>query len=119
MNEKIYKNYFLSAVKDGKVVANYYSNSMAAIAEVKLRHPGCEVEAFDVRKYGFYFGDAPVIRVEGGVLHAIRCIDTGKIWRSAKQCCEEINVPLKTLYTAIKRCSRLYGHRYEYSKQEK
>lgn len=118
MNDKIWKNYFLAAYKDGVVVANYYSNSLAAIEEVKARHPGCQVEAFDVSKYGFYFGDAPVIKVEGVMMHAIRCIDTGKIWRSAKECCKDVGIPLKTLYTAIRRCSSVFGHKYEYSKEQ-
>lgn len=118
MKEKIYKNYFLSCVKKGLVVANYYCHTLAAVAEAKLRHPGCSVEAFDVSKYGFSFGDAPVIKVDGGMVHAVRCIDTGKTWRSTKECCNEMGIPLKALYTAIRRGSRVYGHRYEYYKNE-
>lgn len=116
--DKIRKNYFLSAVIGGVVVASYYTNSLLAIAEVKLRHPGCEVEAFNIEKYGFVFGDAPVIRVEGGTLHAVKCKETGQIWRTAKICCEEIGVPLKTLYTVIRRGSRLYGYHYEYTQED-
>lgn len=115
MNEKIGKNFFLSAIKKGVVIANYFSNSLAAIAEVKLRHPGCEVEAYDVRHYGFSFGDAPIIKVEGGpMLHRVRCRETGKVWNSVKLCCKEIGLPLKTLYTALRRGSRVYGHHYDY-----
>lgn len=119
MKDKIGKNYFLSCVKDGVVVANYYSNSLAAIAECKERHPGCEVEAFDVRKYGFSFGDAPVLRIEGvSVLHRVKCRETGKIWQSVKKCCEEIGLPIKTLYSALKRGSKVFGHHYDYCKDE-
>lgn len=116
MMEKIKKNFFLAAVAGGAVVASYYSNSRDAIAEVKLRHPGCDVEVYDVSSYGFSFGDAPVIRIEGGMLNAVRCVETGTTYRTVKECCEQIGVPLKTLYTAIRRGSRVYGYHYEYRK---
>jgi hypothetical protein len=115
MKNKIGKNFYLAAVRGGKVVAYYFSQSLAAIAEVKSRHPGCDVEAFDVHEYGFDFGDAPVINVEGGpMLHRVRCRETGKVWQSVKQCCKEIGMPLKTMYTALRRGSRVFGHHYDY-----
>ena len=116
MMDKIRKNFYISAIVGGVVVACYYTNSLLAIAEVKLRHPGCEVEVFDIQAYGFSFGDAPVIKVEGGRLYKVRCVETGQVWRTAKIACEEIGVPLKTLYTAIRRGSRVYGYHYEYDK---
>lgn len=119
MNEKIGKNYFLSCIKRGIVIATYYCYNLAAIAEAKLRHPGCKIEAFDISKYGFSFGDAPIIRIEGGTLHEVMCVETGKVWRNAKECCEEVGVPLKTLYTAIRRGSRVYGFHYQYTKNKK
>lgn len=119
MTEKIHKNYFFSIILKGKVIARRYANSLKGIMAEKLKHPGCEVEVFDIKDYGFSFCEAPVVKVEGGTLHAIRCVDTGKTWRSAKECCAEIGIPLKTLYTAIRRGSRVYGHRYEYCKDKK
>ena len=117
MKEKIGKNYFLAVVVGGRVVANYYTNSLVVVTEMKRRHPGCEVEVYDVSRFGFSFGDAPMVRVEGGIIHhGIRCIDTGQTWQSARDCCEEIGVPLKTLYTAVRRGSRVYGRKYEYCK---
>jgi len=118
MMEKIKKNFFLSCVVGGVVVANYYANSLLAIAELKLRHPGCEVEAFNIADYGFSFGDAPVIRIEGCKLHAIRCVETGQVWRTAKVCCEDQGFSLKALYQAIRRNSRLYGQHFEYTKDD-
>jgi hypothetical protein len=87
---------------------------LEVIPELKGRYPGCEVEVFNISSYGFSFGDAPVIKIEGGVLHAIRCIETGKIWKNAKECCSELRIPLKTLYTAIRRGSRIFGRHFEY-----
>jgi len=113
-NERINKNYFLSCVKDGKVVASYYTNSLHAIPYLRALHKVDEIEAFDVKKYGFAFGEAPVIHVEGGRISGIRCRESGKFWRSAKECCKAISVPLKTLYTAIRRGSRIFGYHYEY-----
>lgn len=118
MKERIGKNYFLSVFKKGLIIATYYCYNLAAIAEAKLRHPGCSIEAFDVSKYGFDFGEAPVIRIEGGTLHEVKCLETGQVWRNAKACCEEIGIPLKTLYTAIRRGSRVYGKHYDYNKNE-
>jgi len=114
MKEKIFKNYFVSAIRKGIVVANYYAHSLAALAVVKLRHPGCEVEIFDVSKYGFDFGDAPVVRCDGGKVCSIRCRETDQRWRSAKVCATELGIPVKTLYSALRRGSRIYGHTYEY-----
>lgn len=115
MNEKINKNFFLSVVKDGVVIANYYSNSRSVIPSLKDKYKGCEVEVFDISKYGFSFGDAPVYKIHGGRLGRIECRETGHRWNSAKECCKEIGVPLKTLYTAIRRGSRIFGHHYKYA----
>lgn len=115
MKEKIGKNYYLSFIVGGLVVASYYANSLVVIPELKEKHKADDVEVFDVSGYGFSFVDAPVIRVEGGIVHhGIRCISTGQVWRSARECCAELEIPLKTLYTAISRQSRIYGLRYEY-----
>ena len=117
MKEKISKNYYLSLVVGGMVVASYYANSLVVIPELKAKYPGSDIEIFDVSKYGFSFGDAPVIRVDGGIIHhGIRCVNNGKMWRNARECCEEIGVPLKTLYSAIRRRSKVYGLTYEYVK---
>lgn len=114
MCDQIKKNFFFAVSVGGIVVANYYANSLAAIPSIKERYPGCEVEVFDVSKYGFSFGEAPVIKVEGVAMRAIKCKETGKVWRSAKQCCAEVRIPLKSLYTAIYRGSRIFGYHYEY-----
>lgn len=114
MCDQIKKNFFFAVSVGGIVVANYYANSLAAIPSLKERYPGCEVEVFDVSKYGFSFGEAPVIKVEGVAMRAIKCKETGKVWRSAKQCCAEVRIPLKSLYTAIYRGSRIFGYHYEY-----
>lgn len=114
MCDQIKKNFFFAVSVGGMVVANYYANSLAAIPSLKERYPGCEVEVFDVSKYGFSFGEAPVIKVEGVAMRAIKCKETGKVWRSAKQCCAEVRIPLKSLYTAIYRGSRIFGYHYEY-----
>ena len=115
MTKKIKINFFLSVVVNGVVVKNYYANSLKVIPDLKKEYPGCEVEVFDVSKYGFDFGDAPVIKVEGGpMLHHVKCRETGRLWDSVKQCCKDIGVPLKTLYTALRRGSRIFGHHYDY-----
>ena len=114
MCDQIKKNFFFAVSVGGIVVANYYANSLAAIPSIKERYPGCEVEVFDVSKYGFSFGEAPVIKVEGVAMRAIRCRETGQVWRSAKQCCADVSIPLKSLYTAIYRGSRIFGYHYEY-----
>ena len=115
MRKKIGKNYFLSIIVGGMVVANYYANSLAVLDSLKKDYPGCEIEAFDVSKYGFSFGDAPVITVEGGpMVHRVKCRETGEIWESVKLCCETLGCSLKTLYTALRRGSRLYGYHYDY-----
>lgn len=114
MKEKISINYFFSVFKKGIVVATYYAYNLAALAVVKLRHPGSEVEVFDVSKYGFSFGDAPVVKYDGGKVCRIRCCETGQEWRTAKVCADEIGIPVKTLYSALRRGSRIYGHTYEY-----
>ena len=115
MSDKIGKNYYLAAVKDGRVVASYYAWNLAAVASVMLRHPGCEVEVYDVRQYGFAFGEAPVIKVDGvPVIRGVRCRDTGMVWQSVKQCCMDVGMPLKALYTALRRGNRVYGHYYDY-----
>lgn len=116
MKEKIGKNFLISCIVGGTVVANYYANSLLVIPELKEKYHGCEVEVFDVSKYGFSFGDAPVFRIHGGTLHEVMCVETGKIWRNARECCEEIKVPLKTLYTAIRRFGKVYGRHYQYAK---
>ena len=114
MREQIGKNYYLAVVRDGKVVANFYTNSLVVIAELKDRYKADDIEVFDIKKYGHSFGPAPVIKVEGGYIKGIRCIETGAIWRSAKECVKEMGMPLKTLYTAIRRGSRIFGRHYEY-----
>ena len=115
MSKKIGMNYLLAIVVKGRVVANFYANSLAVISDLKKDYPGCEVDVFDISRYGFSFGDAPVIKVEGGpMVHRVRCRETGKIWESVKQCCKEIGMPLKTLYTALRRGSRIFGHHYDY-----
>jgi hypothetical protein len=115
MTKKINKNFFLSVVVGGIVVANYYANSLAVLEDLKKDYPGCEIEAFDVSKYGFSFGDAPVINVEGGpMVHHVICRETGERWDSVKACCEAIGCSLKTLYTSLRRGSRLYGYHYDY-----
>lgn len=116
MSEKINKNFFISVVKGGKVIANYYSNSLACVPYLQDKYPGCTIEYFDIKKYGHSFGDAPVIKVEGGRISSIRCRETGEIWQSAKECCKALGMPLKTLYTAIRRGSRIFGKHFEYYK---
>ena len=114
--KKIKVNYFLAIVVGGVVKQNYYANSLDVIPDLKKDYPGCEVEVYDVSKYGFDFGDAPVIKVEGGRISSIRCRETGEIWQSAKECCKALGMPLKTLYTAIRRGSRIFGKHFEYYK---
>lgn len=115
MSDKIGKNYYLAAVKDGRVVASYYARSLAAVASVMVRHPGCEVEAYSVSEYGFAFGDAPVIKVDGvPMVRGVRCRETGETWASVKECCESVGLPLKALYTGLRRGSRVYGHYYDF-----
>lgn len=114
MSETIGKNYFLAVVVGGKVVANYYTNSLAVIPELKEKYKGCEVEWFDIKKYGHSFGPAPVIKVDGGRISGIRCRETGQCWKSAKECCKALGMPLKTLYTAIRRGSRVCGFHFDY-----
>jgi hypothetical protein len=115
MKNKIGKNYYLSFIAGGIVVACYYANSLLCIPELKEKHKADEVEVFDVSKYGFSFGDAPVIKVEGGPMaHGVRCRETGKTWRSVKECCNEVGLPMKTLYTSLRRGSRVYGYHYDY-----
>ena len=115
MRKKINKNFFLSVVVGGIVVANYYANSLAVLKDLKEDYPGCEIEVFDVSKYGFSFGDAPVITVEGGpMVHRVRCRETGEVWESVKACCKKIGCSIKTLYTSLRRGSRLYGYHYDY-----
>jgi len=114
MSETIGKNYFLAVVVGGKVVANYYTNSLAVIPELKEKYKGCEVEWFDIKKYGHSFGPAPVIKVDGGRISGIRCRETGQRWKSAKECCEAIGMPLKTLYTAIRRGRPTLGLHFDY-----
>lgn len=113
--KKIKVNYFLAIVVGGVVKQNYYANSLDVIPDLKKDYPGCEVEVYDVSKYGFDFGDAPVIKVEGGaMLHHVRCVDTGQVWDSVKECCKAMSLPLKTLYSALRRGRRVFGHFYEY-----
>lgn len=119
MTKKIKINFFLAVVVDGVVKANYYANSLDVIPGLKKDFPGCEVEVYNVSSYGFDFGDAPVIKVEGGYIKGIRCIETGAIWRSAKECVKELGMPLKTLYTAIRRGSRIFGQHFEYYEKKK
>lgn len=114
MSDKIGKNYYLAAVKDGRVVASYYARSLAAVASVMVRHPGCEVEAYSVSEYGFAFGDAPVIKVDGvPMVRGVRCRETGETWASVKECCESVGLPLKAVYSGLRRHTRVYGHTYE------
>jgi len=119
MSEKIHKNFFISVVRGGKVVANYYSNSLACVPYLQDKYKGSTIEYFDIKKYGHSFGDAPVIRIEGGRISSIKCRETGEIWESAKECCKALGMPLKTLYTAIRRGSRIFGKHFEYYKLHK
>jgi len=114
-NNKIKVNFFIAVIVGGVVKANYYANSLAVIPDLKLDFPGCELEVYDVSRYGLDFGNAPTIKVEGGqMLHRVRCRETGKTWDSVKECCKELGLSLKTLYTALRRGSRIYGFTYDY-----
>ena len=114
-NNKIKVNFFIAVIVGGVVKANYYANSLAVIPDLKLDFPGCELEVYDVSRYGLDFGNAPTITVEGGqMLHRVRCRETGKTWDSVKECCKELGLSLKTLYTALRRGSRIYGFTYDY-----
>lgn len=115
MSEQINKNYYLAVIVKGKVVANYYTNSLAVLPELKTKYKTNEIEVFDIKKYGHSFGPAPVIRIEGGRISGIKCRETGERWRSAKECCKALGMPLKTLYTAIRRGSRVFGHHFDYA----
>ena len=115
MSEQIGKNFFLVIFVNGKAVRNYYANSLAVIPSLKEKFKGCEIEVFDIKKYGHSFGPAPVISVEGGRISGIKCRETGERWRSAKECCKALGMPLKTLYTAIRRGSRVFGHHFDYA----
>ena len=105
-------NYLFGIVKAGKVVRRYFGHSLAIIAALRKKFPGCEVEAFDVSEYGMSFESTPGLVADGSFFYKVRCKETGTVWNNAKECAKAIAVPVKTLYTAIRRGTALKGNHY-------
>ncbi len=112
-------NYLFGVVKAGKVIMRYFAHSLSVLGAIRKKHPGCEVEAYDVSEYGMKFKDTPCIIAEGNYFYKVQCKETGTIWENAKECAKAIGVPVKTLYTAISRGSELKGlHFLKLTKKE-
>ena len=105
-------NYLFGVIRAGKVIKRYFGHSLSMLAAIRKKFPGCEVEAFDVSEYGMTFQSTPGLIADGVYYYKVRCKETDEEWTSAKECAMSIGVPIKTLYTAIRRGSALQGRHY-------
>ena len=105
-------NYLFGIVKAGKVIRRYFGHSLAIIAALRKKFPGCEVEAFDVSEYGMTFDTTPGLIANDAYYYKVKCRETGETWNNTKDCAKAIGVPVKTLYTAIRRGTALQGKHY-------
>lgn len=106
-------NYLLAVSKAGKCFKRYFVHSLSLIAAVRKKHPDSEVEAFDVSEYGLKFENTPTLIASGHYFYRVRCRETGEEWDSPKECAKAIGVPVKTLYSAIKRDNAIRGRHYD------
>ncbi len=112
-----YNNYLVSAHKDGKVHHLYYSEDLSDLQTIKAMHKDCEVEVIPlsttIRKKEKPQTDNYVISRNGKPFaNRVKCIETGRIFKSVSDCSSQMTIPPKRIYKAIRRNIAAYGYHF-------
>ena len=113
----------------------FYSESLTMLPTVKLLHPGCEIEVFDIEPYKTLWDykrrksgrrlltavNSYWLRKRGNRAVKVKCTTTGEVYSSALECSRRLNIPLMTIYQALNKKFAARGLRFEYyfSEEEK
>lgn len=108
-------DYLVSVVNDGKVVDLYFSN-LEDIDTIRALHRGCDIETMRVGGTAQPKSNGDSRKKLHRQLHAVRCIETGVVYPSVKECSRETGIGVKSIYESIRRGIAAKGMNFEYLK---
>jgi hypothetical protein len=113
-------NFLISVVRKGVVVALHWSHKLRELATIRAMHPGCDIEIADMTGGKPIFDEPQVDEPKPRHYRCkVRCIETGKEFKSIKDCCATNGYNAQTLYLAIKHGTDIGGYHYEYIPNER
>ena len=108
-------NYLIAVIKEGKVVNLHWSEALKDFRTIKILNPNCTFEVI-----------RPAKNVVEKTIHLkpysrnrknpnmVRCIDTGEIYSSIRECSKKTGIPQVGIYQSIRKGCYARGVRFEY-----
>lgn len=125
-------NYLVSVFVDGRNVNSYFSENLDDLVTIKALHKNCDITIFDlenfttmpteqveaeIMKSGKRWQksfDKPVAEVKKSIEkpkrlkrekyweRKVKCVETGQVFSSIRECCEKTGIPYMTIVNCIK-----------------
>lgn len=120
------QNYLITVFSDGKNVGSYFSEGLSEIASIKAVNKGCEISVYDMSQLRPLTKEQ-INEISSATIesHAektkeppkqvrrkshdktknwkrkIKCIETGKVFWSIRECSEKMGIPHKAIWNAL------------------
>jgi len=116
------KRYLVFLFLKAKNVAMEYAENLDFVRTIKALYRHDKAEVIDMGT----FGDEPEEKPEPAPKKRrprpwatkIRCVETGEVWPSIAECQRKTGIAFFSLNNACKTGKPVYGHHYEYIKEE-
>ena len=142
-------NYLVSVFVDGKNVNSYFSDNLDDLITIKALHKDCDITIFDlvnfttmpteqveaeIKKSGKRWQksfDKPVVETKKSKEkpkrvkrekyweRSVKCVETGQVFSSIRECCEKTGIPYMTIVNCIKRKNATRGLHFANVKAER
>lgn len=111
-------NYLIATIKDDKVIDLHWSRALEELATIKMLTPGCSVEVYRpadgiMEKIVNPIHLKPFSR-NGKSANNVRCIETGDVYVSVRDCSKKTGIPQVNIYQSIRKGCYARGVRFEY-----
>ena len=133
------RNYMINVFVDGKCVESYFTETLDGLMTAKAVHKGCEIDVFDMRTMqrlseaqvkaethhsyrrwnetkGRKEDNEPVVvkrnrKINNWSRH-VRCVETGKEYRSISACSRDMGIPNHTIVDNINTERAVRGYHF-------
>lgn len=114
-------NYMVVVTRGEKVIDLLYSHNLSDMQAIRLMHRvehghhDCQFEIVSLEGYverEAVKSPPPPLSRNGNPPNRVKCIDTGYVYDSVKDCARIMKIPEKSIYQSIREGKIAYGHRF-------